>query len=437
VEADSADIIRSPGTPPDQVGSGPATEADPGRPADHARYVTELFRDHHLELVRLAVLMVSDLATAEDVVQAAFEQLHRRWRSLRRQSSALDYARAAVLNGCRSVLRRRLVAQARVTYRGAGGGRRGRGSDARAANRAHRSVPLAPATPARSELKRATEQVQPEHLRPLRTPVRRHRWRLRLVPVAAAAAVVLIVTVAVLAAGTPAGRRPAAPAASPRSSATIPRYYVTISSYVVPLQAVVRDSADGQVTGAVTVPAVVRPDIATITAAADDRSFIIGTYDIDPAGTMDYRLFRLRISASGRPAPPTELLVIPLPRPATTVGGIALSPDGTKVAISLQYQAASMDSIPYGGIEVVDLATRATRTWIAPRDDYLSWPGQPSWAGGDTMVAFTWWHNTGLAGRISASSTEVRELDTAVAGTDLLDSRVIVPPAGSATSNPR
>jgi hypothetical protein len=43
--------------------------------------------------------MVSDLATAEDVVQDAFEQLHRRWRSLRRQSSALDYARAAVPAG--------------------------------------------------------------------------------------------------------------------------------------------------------------------------------------------------------------------------------------------------------------------------------------------------------------------------------------------------
>jgi hypothetical protein len=280
----------------------------------------------------------------------------------------------------------------------------------------------------REELKRAAERVQPEHLRPLRIPVRRHRWRLRLVPAAAAAAVIIIVAVAVLAAGTPTGHRPAAP--FPRSSVTIPRYYVTISRYVVPLQAVVRDSANGQVTGAVTVPAVVRADVADITAAADDRSFIIGAYDVDPAGTMDYRLFRLRISASGRPAPLTELLVIALPRPATTVGGIALSPDGTKVAISLQYQVASMDSIPYGGIEVVDLATRATRTWIAPRDDYLSWPGQPSWADGDTMVAFTWWHSTGLAGRISASSTEVRELDTATAGTDLLDSRVIVPASG-------
>jgi RNA polymerase sigma-70 factor (sigma-E family) len=78
-----------------------------------AEYVTELFRAHHLELVRLAVLIVGDLATAEDVVQDAFEQLHRRWRTLRKQSSALDYARSAVLNGSRSVLRRRSVARRR------------------------------------------------------------------------------------------------------------------------------------------------------------------------------------------------------------------------------------------------------------------------------------------------------------------------------------
>ena len=106
METNSADLIRSPGTPLDR--GVPA--ATPGA-TESARSVTELFTEHHLALVRLAVLMVGDLATAEDVVQDAFEQLHRRWRSLRKQSSALDYARSAVLNGCRSVLRRRLVAR--------------------------------------------------------------------------------------------------------------------------------------------------------------------------------------------------------------------------------------------------------------------------------------------------------------------------------------
>jgi RNA polymerase sigma-70 factor (sigma-E family) len=104
MEADPADVIRSPGPRPDQA--APAADL-----ADSARHVTELFRAHHLELVRLAVLIVGDLGTAEDVVQDAFEQLHRRWRTLRKQSSALDYARSAVLNGSRSVLRRRSVAR--------------------------------------------------------------------------------------------------------------------------------------------------------------------------------------------------------------------------------------------------------------------------------------------------------------------------------------
>jgi len=105
VETDSADVIRSPGTP---VGLG-GPMVTPSA-AESARSVTELFTEHHLGLVRLALLMVGDLATAEDVVQDAFEQLHRRWRGLRQQSSALDYARTAVLNGSRSV-RRRLVAR--------------------------------------------------------------------------------------------------------------------------------------------------------------------------------------------------------------------------------------------------------------------------------------------------------------------------------------
>jgi RNA polymerase sigma-70 factor (sigma-E family) len=107
MEADPADVIRSPGSRPDRAVHDPSAEIA----ASPARYVTELFQAHHLELVRLAVVMVGDLATAEDVVQDAFEQLHRRWRTLRKQSSALDYARSAVLNGSRSVLRRRSVAR--------------------------------------------------------------------------------------------------------------------------------------------------------------------------------------------------------------------------------------------------------------------------------------------------------------------------------------
>jgi RNA polymerase sigma-70 factor (sigma-E family) len=73
--------------------------------------VTDLFREHHLELVRLALVMVGDLATAEDVVQDAFERLHRRWPRLSEPEHGLGYVRSSVLNGCRSVHRRAAVAR--------------------------------------------------------------------------------------------------------------------------------------------------------------------------------------------------------------------------------------------------------------------------------------------------------------------------------------
>ena len=100
--------------------AGISGEADgPGRRAGLAREdrgdaavaVTDLFRAHHLELVRLALVMVGDLATAEDVVQDAFERLHRGWHGLRQPSSSLAYVRASVLNGCRSAHRRAAVAR--------------------------------------------------------------------------------------------------------------------------------------------------------------------------------------------------------------------------------------------------------------------------------------------------------------------------------------
>ena len=73
-----------------------------------------LFREHHADLVRLAVLLVGDQETAEDVVQDVFTRRHvrRTWRGRAGgQDQSLAYVRAAVLNGCRSVLRRRAVAR--------------------------------------------------------------------------------------------------------------------------------------------------------------------------------------------------------------------------------------------------------------------------------------------------------------------------------------
>jgi RNA polymerase sigma-70 factor (sigma-E family) len=71
----------------------------------------DLYRQHRMRFVRLAILLVDDAATAEDVVQEAFAGLHRHWGGLRDSAAALGYLRTAVVNGSRSVLRRRKTAR--------------------------------------------------------------------------------------------------------------------------------------------------------------------------------------------------------------------------------------------------------------------------------------------------------------------------------------
>jgi RNA polymerase sigma-70 factor (sigma-E family) len=79
--------------------------------AGSPRTLADLYRDHRMRMVRLAVLLVDDPATAEDVVQEAFTGLHRHWSGLRDEAAAVGYLRAAVVNGSRSVLRRRRTAR--------------------------------------------------------------------------------------------------------------------------------------------------------------------------------------------------------------------------------------------------------------------------------------------------------------------------------------
>jgi RNA polymerase sigma factor (sigma-70 family) len=73
--------------------------------------VAALYREHALGLVRVALLLVGDRGTAEDVVQDAFCALYRGWWRLRDPDKAVAYVRVAVLNGCRSVLRDRARAR--------------------------------------------------------------------------------------------------------------------------------------------------------------------------------------------------------------------------------------------------------------------------------------------------------------------------------------
>lgn len=66
-----------------------------------------LYATHRLSLARLALLLVDDMATAEDVVHDAFIALQQHQSRLREPAAAIGYLRTTVVNRARSVLRKR------------------------------------------------------------------------------------------------------------------------------------------------------------------------------------------------------------------------------------------------------------------------------------------------------------------------------------------
>ena len=76
---------------------------------DADRATTVMFGEHYRSLVRMAALLVGDVATAEAVVQDSFVAMHGAWRRLRDSEKALPYLRQCLVNRSRSALRHKIV----------------------------------------------------------------------------------------------------------------------------------------------------------------------------------------------------------------------------------------------------------------------------------------------------------------------------------------
>ncbi len=81
----------------------PRTDGDAGQA------VAALYQMHYRSLVRLAALLVSDLSTAEDIVQDSFAAVHSMWHALPDTDAALCYLRQSVVRRSRSVPRPQLA----------------------------------------------------------------------------------------------------------------------------------------------------------------------------------------------------------------------------------------------------------------------------------------------------------------------------------------
>lgn len=89
-----------------------AAEHDAGPAGGVAAFEGQLaaaFELHYRSLVRLASLLLDDVASSEEVVQDAFVEVWSRGPGLRDPERLPAYLRSAVLNGARSQLRRRRV----------------------------------------------------------------------------------------------------------------------------------------------------------------------------------------------------------------------------------------------------------------------------------------------------------------------------------------
>ena len=272
-----------------------------------------------------------------------------------------------------------------------------------------------------AELTRVAETVQPGQLRPLREPARGPARR-RLLPVIAAVAATVVTVVAAVLASGPSGQRGfAAPRPGPPA---MPRYYVTVARTSIGLEAVVRDSAHGTVTGSVPLPGTFAAAGQSVTASPDGRTFAIAADLISAStlpGTVAMLYFWLPVSADGHPGTPSELPV------GTGNGdpltGMALSPDGTGLALSLKYEGLLEPGFePYGVVEVVNLVTGKIRTWTGHGAPGY-YPGAPTWGNDGRTLTFTWWRITSETTG-AAVITGVRELDTAAPGGNMLASRL-------------
>jgi RNA polymerase sigma factor (sigma-70 family) len=88
-------------------GTGPAWAT--GNDAQSTQDLAQIFREHHGALVRLAMFLVHDLPTAEDIIQDVFARIQARPRVSFEPGGELAYLRVCVINGCRSVYRRRAL----------------------------------------------------------------------------------------------------------------------------------------------------------------------------------------------------------------------------------------------------------------------------------------------------------------------------------------
>ena len=284
-----------------------------------------------------------------------------------------------------------------------------------------------------------------------------------LIPIAAAAAMVAVAVTLVVVKNPPrqAGKTGQAPAASrsaqpgtttaPADAEAVPDYFVAIQGFTHlptkdprPDSVVVGETLTGK--RLATIVAGAGSTFVGVTGAADDRTFVLDCAALPQPNGLAFanepRTWSvLRIRPGAATGYTMTRLSLPVP-PAADINGIALSPDGTKLAILYQV-AGSGAGFPYNGpftLGIYSVATGAAlRTWTGAAPYHGSYgygaDGLPdpnanlTWTSDGQRLAFAWRSSGG-----PSASLYLREVNLASPGDDLFtDSRVIATVAVSTT----
>jgi hypothetical protein len=267
-------------------------------------------------------------------------------------------------------------------------------------------------------------------------------WRGWLTPLAAAAAVAAVLAATLTLTG---GRGQSGQHGTGQDAllARAPRHYIVLTntgrSHGWPRQAQVRATRTGRIVATRTVP---RPDNAflMVAAAASVGRYVLAAQRMGvehrkviglsgqpvsrktvavqvPAGPIHF--YQLRISSSGQVSGLSPLPV-PAPPAGAYLSGLALTPDGRKLAVATQAGGPRAGGPrPGPEIKVDTLATGAQRVWTwpgaQPIEESLGGTGSAlSWAADDRTLAFA---------RLIDGRYKVRLLDTMAPGNSLAASR--------------
>jgi hypothetical protein len=296
----------------------------------------------------------------------------------------------------------------------------------------------------RLALRETGEEISPHSVPPLRLRGTRRtrlprvpgRWGTWLTPLAAAAAVAAVVAASLAISTTFHGHARSTGQATaarwhgspigPRSAlGKVPPYFVVLppQALIYARTAQVRSTVTGRLLATFSPP---RPYkvFTWVNGTADDHTFVLaaqrwwnitsgqaGAAAQDRDNNAPTVFFKLVFDPATGTAKLTRLTV-PEKIRATNLGGVGVSPDGTRLALDFRQS-----------IQIITLATGAVRTWTWPGSGWIgNWKpmGQIfSWSSDGRYLAFQEW-----GGR--HDTMHVRILDTTAPGISLTAARVIV-----------